>query len=182
MWHCIPRVRLEPPSFTSQRAINSGSEVMSRIYSQIVGLALLGMLPHLARAQQIYGPRQPISRVGDVSRVDFFVAPDVNGDGRADVAMSGDSLTAVLRGEQWERLDADVVEERSHPDVDARIAAALMSIQAIKGVEIGLGFGVASRPGSRVHDEIDFDFSTNPPTYRTNDEETFEDVIEWFGL
>ena len=31
---------------------------------------------------------------------------------------------------------------------------ALMSIQAIKGVEFGLGFGVASRPGSQVHDEI----------------------------
>jgi len=29
-----------------------------------------------------------------------------------------------------------------------------MSIQAIKGVEIGAGFGVANRPGSLVHDEI----------------------------
>ena len=29
-----------------------------------------------------------------------------------------------------------------------------MSIQAVKGVEIGLGFGAASRPGSEVHDEI----------------------------
>jgi chorismate synthase len=31
---------------------------------------------------------------------------------------------------------------------------ALMSIQAIKGVEVGMGFGVAERPGSQVHDEI----------------------------
>jgi chorismate synthase len=29
-----------------------------------------------------------------------------------------------------------------------------MSIQAMKGVEIGSGFGVANRPGSKVHDEI----------------------------
>jgi chorismate synthase len=29
-----------------------------------------------------------------------------------------------------------------------------MGIQAIKGVEIGMGFGVAERPGSRVHDEL----------------------------
>lgn len=29
-----------------------------------------------------------------------------------------------------------------------------MGIQAIKGVEIGMGFGVALRPGSQVHDEI----------------------------
>jgi chorismate synthase len=38
--------------------------------------------------------------------------------------------------------------------LDARLAGALMSIQAIKGVEIGLGFEAARRPGSRVHDEI----------------------------
>jgi chorismate synthase len=38
--------------------------------------------------------------------------------------------------------------------LDARLAMALMSVQAIKGVEIGLGFGVAERPGSQVHDEI----------------------------
>lgn len=40
--------------------------------------------------------------------------------------------------------------------LDARLAAALMSIQAIKGVEVGLGFGVAKVPGSRVHDELFF--------------------------
>ena len=38
--------------------------------------------------------------------------------------------------------------------LDGRLAGALMSIQAIKGVEIGLGFEVARRPGSKVHDEI----------------------------
>ncbi len=41
--------------------------------------------------------------------------------------------------------------------LDARLAMALMSIQAIKGVEVGLGFGVAERPGSEVHDEIFYD-------------------------
>lgn len=40
--------------------------------------------------------------------------------------------------------------------LDARLAAALMSVQAIKGVEVGLGFGVAARRGSDVHDEIFF--------------------------
>ena len=38
--------------------------------------------------------------------------------------------------------------------LNARLAMALMSIQAIKGVEIGLGFEVARRFGSEVHDEI----------------------------
>jgi chorismate synthase len=39
--------------------------------------------------------------------------------------------------------------------LDARLAAALMSIQAIKGVEIGDGFATSRRRGSVAHDEID---------------------------
>jgi chorismate synthase len=38
--------------------------------------------------------------------------------------------------------------------LDARLAAALMGIQAVKGVEIGEGFGLASLRGSEAHDEI----------------------------
>ncbi len=38
--------------------------------------------------------------------------------------------------------------------LNGRLGQALMSIQAIKGVEIGSGFGSANRPGSLVHDEI----------------------------
>jgi chorismate synthase len=41
--------------------------------------------------------------------------------------------------------------------LDSRIAAAVVGIQAFKGVEIGLGFETARRPGSKVHDEIAFD-------------------------
>lgn len=40
--------------------------------------------------------------------------------------------------------------------LDGRLAQALMSIQAIKGVEIGLGFEAARRRGSEVHDAIDW--------------------------
>jgi chorismate synthase len=41
--------------------------------------------------------------------------------------------------------------------LDGRLARAVMSIQAIKGVEIGLGYGAAKRPGSQVHDPITWD-------------------------
>ncbi len=41
--------------------------------------------------------------------------------------------------------------------LDARLAMALMSIQAIKGVEIGIGFEASRLPGSQVHDEILYD-------------------------
>ena len=67
---------------------------------------------------------------------------------------SGDSLGGVIEVRaggvpvglgsyaQWDRK------------LDGRLAAALMSIQAIKGVEIGLGFAASAVPGSEVHDEI----------------------------
>jgi chorismate synthase len=38
--------------------------------------------------------------------------------------------------------------------LDARLAWALMSIHAMKGIEIGDGFALAERVGSRAHDEI----------------------------
>ncbi|MCB9887858.1 MAG: chorismate synthase [Planctomycetes bacterium] len=38
--------------------------------------------------------------------------------------------------------------------LDARLAAALMSIPAVKGVEVGVGFGAAAAFGSQVHDPI----------------------------
>ena len=41
--------------------------------------------------------------------------------------------------------------------LDGRLAQAFSAIQAIKGVELGLGFEAARRPGSAVHDEILFD-------------------------
>lgn len=39
--------------------------------------------------------------------------------------------------------------------LDARLASALMSIQAIKGVEVGDGFALAATPGSQAHDEME---------------------------
>ena len=41
--------------------------------------------------------------------------------------------------------------------LDARLAAALMGIQAVKGVEVGDGFELARERGSAAHDEIDAD-------------------------
>jgi len=43
--------------------------------------------------------------------------------------------------------------------LDGRLAQAVMAVQAIKGVEIGLGFEAARRPGSQVHDPINYDAS-----------------------
>jgi chorismate synthase len=41
--------------------------------------------------------------------------------------------------------------------LDARLAAAVMSLQAVKAVEIGAGISAAASPGSAVHDEIGYE-------------------------
>src|SRR6478736_4738973 len=57
--------------------------------------------------------------------------------------------------------------------LDAKIAAAVMSINAFKGVEFGIGFEAARRPGSEVHDEILWD-EKNGYTRKTNNLGGFE--------
>jgi chorismate synthase len=83
-----------------------------------------------------------------------------------DAGAAGDTLGGIFQVEisncpaglgsftQWDRR------------LDGRLALALMSIQAIKGVEIGLGFEQAKLPGSKVHDEIFF--AKGKFTHRTN--------------
>jgi chorismate synthase len=48
--------------------------------------------------------------------------------------------------------------------LDGRLAQAVMAVQAIKGVEIGLGFEAARRRGSQVHDPIHYDASKQHTT------------------
>ncbi|MBS4176613.1 chorismate synthase [Lederbergia citrea] len=57
--------------------------------------------------------------------------------------------------------------------LEAKLAAAVMSINAFKGVEIGIGFEAAEQPGSLVHDEILWD-EENGYTRRTNNAGGFE--------
>ncbi len=76
-----------------------------------------------------------------------------------DAAEAGDTLGGIIEARvagvpfglgshtQWDKK------------LDGRIAQAVMSIQAIKGVEIGLGFEAARRLGSHVHDPIAYDES-----------------------
>lgn len=52
--------------------------------------------------------------------------------------------------------------------LDGRLGGALLSLQAAKGVEIGLGFRMARLPGSQVHDEIFVDQQTQEFVRRSN--------------
>jgi chorismate synthase len=52
--------------------------------------------------------------------------------------------------------------------LEAGLAASLMSLNAIKGVENGLGFKAAGLPGSRAHDEYFMDAASKSVGYRSN--------------
>lgn len=52
--------------------------------------------------------------------------------------------------------------------LDSRIARAVLSVQAVKGVEFGLGFGYAGKSGREAHDEIFFDKALGGIIRQTN--------------
>ena len=74
-----------------------------------------------------------------------------------EVAREGDSIGGVVEVLAYGvpvGLGSHVHWDRK---LDAQLAAALMSIQAVKAVEIGDGFEVAGRRGSEAHDPISWD-------------------------
>ena len=84
---------------------------------------------------------------------------------------SAEAMIAAIRQAQADRDTlGGVVEVRAHhvppglgscagwqDKLDARLAGAVVSIQAFKGVEIGGGFELGRLPGSQVHDAIRYD-------------------------
>ena len=73
------------------------------------------------------------------------------------VGKEGDTLGGVVEV----RVDGLPIGLGTHAQwdrkLDGRLAQAVMAVQAIKGVEIGLGFAAARRRGSQVHDPIHYD-------------------------
>jgi len=73
------------------------------------------------------------------------------------IGKEGDTLGGIVEV----RVDGLPVGLGTHAQwdrkLDGRLAQAVMAVQAIKGVEIGMGFEAARRRGSEVHDPIGFD-------------------------
>ncbi|MFT4718205.1 MAG: chorismate synthase [Rickettsiales bacterium] len=103
-----------------------------------------------------------------ISKNDFF-CPDINKvteleDYLTKIKKEGDSIGAII-----EIVAKNVPAGLGEPiynKLDTALAAAMMSINAVKAVEIGSGFDVATKRGSEVSDEISMDgnevnFSSN---------------------
>ena len=125
---------------------------------QVVGAEVLS---HVVAIGGVSAPAGVIPAPGDEGRVD--ASPVRCADETASAAMvaeidatrkAGDTLGGVVEVLVYglpPGLGSHVQGDRR---LDARLAGALMSIQAIKGVEVGDGFELARMRGSLAHDEI----------------------------
>jgi chorismate synthase len=66
----------------------------------------------------------------------------------------GDTVGGVIEVSAWGCPPGLGSHAAAELKLDARLAAALLSVQTLQGVEIGLGFAAAALPGSQVHDAV----------------------------
>ena len=132
--------------------------VASAFLAQAVGARIIS---HVVKLGTIEAPYGSVPTPDDVTRLDEDPVRCLDPDAaRAMVAeidqahTDGDTLGGVVEVVVHglpPGLGSHVHWDRR---LDARLAGALMGIQAIKGVEVGDGFGLAATPGSKAHDEI----------------------------
>ena len=134
-------------------------EVARQFLVQAFGIEVLS---HVVEIGAVTAPASAQPEPGDRARIDADPVRCL--DSKASLAMQeeidaarrdGDTLGGVVEVLGYglpPGLGSHVHWDRR---LDGRLAAALMSIQAIKGVEVGDGFAVARRRGSQAHDEIE---------------------------
>jgi chorismate synthase len=145
----------------------SARETAARVALGAVGRAFLGqalgaaVLSHVVRIGAAAAPEGVVPQPGEEERLDADPVRCL--DPAASAAMVEEIDTARKDGDTLGGVVEVVVHglppglgSHVHWDrrIDARLAGALMGIQAIKGVELGDGFALASRRGSAAHDEI----------------------------
>jgi len=153
------RPLLERASARETAARVALGEVAKALLRQAAGVDILS---HVVALGGVGVPASaPLPQPSDLAAIDAdpvrCADPQVSQDMRARVEQAkgvGDTLGGVVEvvayglppglgsHTQWDRR------------LDAKLAGALMGIQAIKGVEIGDGFGLTGVPGSQAHDEI----------------------------
>jgi len=129
-------------------------------------LATLGIdiVSHVVRIGAVAAPPGPAPTAADLARIDADEVRCLDPETSAamvaeikDAAKEGDSLGGVVEVVAHGvpvGLGSHVHWDRK---LDSALAAALMSIQAVKAVEIGDGWDVATRRGSAAHDPITWD-------------------------
>jgi chorismate synthase len=134
-------------------------ELARRFLAQAAGVQILS---HVVAIGSVSAPAEAVPGPGDAARIDAdpvrCLDPAASEAMRAEIDQArkeGDTLGGVVEVLAYglpPGLGSYVHWDRR---LDGRLAGAMMSIHAIKGVEIGDGFATARRRGSAAHDEID---------------------------
>ena len=168
--HEDARPVLERASARETAARVALGEVARRYLRQSLGIEIVS---HVVAIGQVCAPDGSVAGPGDAARVDAdpvrCLDPAASAAMRAEIDAArkdGDTLGGVVEVVAYgvpPGLGSHVHWDRR---LDARLAAALMSIQAIKGVEVGDGFATARRRGSQAHDEIEAGDGGNPAAHQ----------------
>ena len=134
-------------------------EVARRFLDQVCGVRVLS---HVVAMGTVTAPDGLLPAPDDLPRIDADPVRCADPETSAamvaeidDTKRAGDTLGGVVEVIAYGLPPG--VGSHVHWDrrLDARLAGALMGIQAMKGVEIGDGFTTAARRGSQAHDEIE---------------------------
>lgn len=149
----------------------SARETAARVAIATVAKALLGelgieIISHVVQIGQVVSDPDVVPTRTDLEAVDASPVRCLDEKASAEMVRAidqaqdeGDSLGGVLEVLAFALppgLGSHVHWDRK---LDGRLAAALMSVPAIKGVEFGDAFEIAGRRGSESHDEIESDLS-----------------------
>ncbi len=157
--HDDARAVLERASARETAARVALGEIARRLLRQVLGAEIVS---HVVALGAVRAPDDYVPEPQDAERIDadpvrcLDAAASAAMQAEVDAAHSdGDTLGGVVEVVAYglpPGLGSHVHWDRR---LDGRLAGALMSIQAIKGVEVGDGFTTALRRGSQAHDEID---------------------------
>ncbi|HEV2635077.1 MAG TPA: chorismate synthase [Actinocrinis sp.] len=134
-------------------------EIARSFLRQAAGIEVLS---HVVALGPVSAPAGSAPRPGDLDRVDAdpvrCLDPEASARMIAEIDAchkEGDTLGGVVEVLAYNLPPG--LGSHTHWDrrLDARLSGALMSIQAIKGVEVGDGFGLAAIRGSQAHDEME---------------------------
>jgi chorismate synthase len=157
--HDDARAILERASARETAARVALGEIARRLLRQVLGAEILS---HVVALGTVSAPGDYVPEPQDAARIDedpvrcLDAAASAAMQAEVDAAhRDGDTLGGVVEVLAYglpPGLGSHVHWDRR---LDGRLAGALMSIQAIKGVEVGDGFTTAIRRGSQAHDEIE---------------------------
>lgn len=145
-------------SSARETAARVAAGAFANTFLQLFGIEAVGYVVEvggIGSEKRLDDPAQ-IRAVRDSS---MFYCLDPDLDARLKTAVdqakeAGDTLGGIFEARVFGLVPGIGTHAGWEDKLDGRLARALMSVQTVKAVEVGLGFGVAKLRGSQVHDEI----------------------------